>query len=457
MIGSDRTESLCPICLQRIPALRDSRDDGVFLVKTCPDHGDFQTLIWKGSPSFESWQRPKIPITPAVTYHDVDRGCPFDCGLCPDHRQKSCTVILEVTSRCNLNCPVCYADSGRSNEPDPWLDILDQWYKSARHAGGDCNIQLSGGEPTIRDDLPDIVRQGREAGFRFIQINTNGLRLADDPSYVEVLKEAGLDSVFLQFDGTSDDIYRRIRGRDLLNKKLAAIENCGRNDIGVVLVPTLVPDINTGNIGNMLKTALKLSPTVRAIHFQPVSYFGRFPRTAEPVKRLTLPELMREIETQSDGMFETSHFQPPGCENARCSFHANYLVESPTRVRLLNQPQRTCCSPEPEPADVGAARSIARVARQWAAPKPGSMVTLPMAANSQPCGCQGGPQSLDDFLAQARSHTLSVSAMAFQDVWNIDLDRLRDCCIHVMAPNGTLVPFCAYNLTAANGRRLYRP
>jgi uncharacterized radical SAM superfamily Fe-S cluster-containing enzyme len=456
MTDSEQTQSLCPICLKRVSARREQQGDAVYLVKTCPDHGEFKTIIWQGLPAFDTWKRPKIPITPEVTYHQVDRGCPFDCGLCPDHRQRSCTIILEVTARCNLNCPVCYADSGRKSECDPTMDIIDRWYASAARAGSGSNIQLSGGEPTVRDDLPDIVRMGRQHGFGFIQINTNGLRLADDPSYTKALKNAGLDSIFLQFDGATDDIYRQIRGRDLLDKKMAAIEICGQNDIGVVLVPTLIPDINTNNIGSMLKTALKLSPTVRAIHFQPISYFGRFPEKTEPLKRLTLPELMRAIEKQSDGLFKASHFQPPGCENARCSFHANYIVESSSRVRLLSQPTGTCCTAEPEPADVGAVRSITRVARQWAAPKSEKTKVLPMAADQQPCCSQDGPQSLDDFLHMARSRTLSVSAMAFQDVWNIDLERLRDCCIHIMAPNGDIVPFCAYNLTGADGQRLYR-
>jgi hypothetical protein len=82
--------------------------------------------------------------------------------------------------------------------------------------------------------LPGYRADGRQHGFGFIQINTNGLRLADDPSYTKALKNAGLDSIFLQFDGATDDIYRQIRGRDLLDKKMAAIEICGQNDIGVV-------------------------------------------------------------------------------------------------------------------------------------------------------------------------------------------------------------------------------
>ena len=449
------TESLCPICLARLPARLVEEDDQVFLIKYCPDHGRFQTLAWQGPPDFRSWKRPKIPTVPPLLHQPVNRGCPFDCGLCPDHRQRSCTVILEVTQSCNLGCPICYADSGRAAGSDPDIHTVRAWYDTAARAGNDFHIQLSGGEPTIRDDLPEIVALGREYGFSLIQVNTNGLRLAADEAFLGELKTAGLDSVFLQFDGLSALANIAIRGRDVLEEKLAAIEACGRRGVGVVLVPTLVPGVNTGEIGALVMKALELSPTVRAIHFQPISYFGRFPPAPSDHNRITLPDLMRAIEEQTSGVFKAGDFKPPGCENALCSFHANYLVLADGGVRLLGG-GASCCSREPQPAEEGAARTVARVARQWSAPPAEDRPRLPMASQAG-CSCgQDKPISLDDFLIQARRNTFSVSAMAFQDVWNLDLERLKDCCIHVMTPEGGLIPFCAYNLTGADGRRLYR-
>ena len=219
MSGTDLTESLCPVCLRRIPAAREEREGCVYLVKECPDHGRCEALVWDGSPAFRSWKRPKIPTTPLLAYRQVDRGCPFDCGLCPDHRQRSCTIILELTKRCNLACSYCYADSGEQTANDPDLETIAGWYKSAAAAGGNCNIQLSGGEPTLRDDLPAIVAMGREHGFSFIQVNTNGLRLAADDGFVRDLKAAGLDSVFLQFDSLDHENCRRIRDRGLVDEK----------------------------------------------------------------------------------------------------------------------------------------------------------------------------------------------------------------------------------------------
>nr|WP_236718933.1 radical SAM protein [Syntrophotalea acetylenica] len=225
-----------------------------------------------------TWRRPKTPSRPPVCFTESKHGCPFDCGLCPDHGQHSCSALLEITQRCNLHCPVCFADSGDTGTADPDLETIESWYRSVRHACGDhIAVQLSGGEPTVRQDLPEIIAAGRRHGFSFLQLNTNGLRVAKDPNYARQLKEAGLATMFLQFDGTDDTIYRKLRGRDLLEIKLRAIDHAVAARLGVVLVPTIVPRVNTQNIGDILRFGLERSPGVRGVHFQPISYFGRFP------------------------------------------------------------------------------------------------------------------------------------------------------------------------------------
>src|SRR5664279_425957 len=248
--GTQGTTSLCPHCLTRIPAIKLREGDCLFLGKTCPEHGEFKTLVWRGDPAPENWLRPKAVIRSETVHGGIRQGCPFDCGICPEHRQQSCTVLIEVTNRCNLFCPFCFADSGKQAEPDPSLENIADRFLNSLHKSGPHNIiQLSGGEPTIRDDLPDIIALGRELGFPFIQLNSNGVRLAADREYAVELKRAGLFSVFLQFDGTEDHIYQSIRGRALLAEKLRAIEHCATAGLGVVLVPTIVKGVNTDNIG----------------------------------------------------------------------------------------------------------------------------------------------------------------------------------------------------------------
>jgi 7,8-dihydro-6-hydroxymethylpterin dimethyltransferase len=458
------TESVCPECLLRLPARRVVRDDGVYLEKTCSMHGSFSTRIWQGPPAFDTWHRPKIPARPRNPGHAVERGCPFDCGLCPEHRQRSCAIILEVTRRCDLGCPVCYAAAGPSGL-DPPASQVAEWYRQACRLGPGANIQLSGGEPTLRDDLPEMVAMGRQMGWGFIQINTNGLRLAREPGYAEALKAAGTASIFLQFDAVDDAVYRALRGRPLWAEKRAAVAACARAGLSVVLVPTLVPGCNTDAVGAILEAALAWHPTVRGVHFQPISYFGRHPGPPADTHRLTLPELLRCMEQQTAGRFRAEHFRPPGCEHSLCSLHARYLLDPDGKPRPMGTIPLKSGPPNLIQAEEGAARAIAAVARQWGGARVPARNAAAAAPAQSACGCRSGddgqknalPDSLDAFLATAHARTFSVSAMAFQDAWNLDLERVRQCCIHIMAPDGRLVPFCLYNLTAGDGRPLYRP
>lgn len=445
-----QTESLCPECLGRIDADIVSTGETVFLEKTCARHGSWQVPVWRGAPAYGEWQRPKLPSKPEVCYAPVQDGCPFDCGLCAEHRQYPCSVLLEVTQRCTLGCPVCFAGVGEAaaQESDPDLATIGTWYDRVLAAAGSCNIQLSGGEPTLRDDLPEIIALGRSKGFSFIQLNSNGLRLAEEAGYARSLAAAGLTTVFLQFDGVDDRIYSSLRGRPLLETKKAAVQRCGEAGLGVVLVPTLVPGVNSTEIGAIIRFALAHLPVVRGVHLQPISYLGRYRLQNPDRERFTLPEVMRAIEEQTDGLMKASDFAPPGGENARCSFHGSFFLLPDGRLRRTTSTTATCCSTQDGHA--GLLRTIDSVARQWSAPPAQAAVETEAQTGSD------GVMDLDAFLHRATNYSLSVSCMVFQDVWNLDMERLRDCCISVMSPDGKLIPFCAYNLTSATGKSLYR-
>lgn len=447
------TESLCPFCLTRIPAIREAHGSDVYLVKSCPEHGEFRTIIWRGLPEFRGWKRKPTVVRSGTSQTASKKGCPFDCGICPSHRKNACTAVLEVTSRCNLSCSVCFADSGTNSGPEPGLAEITEWYRRVLQAQGpDIIIQLSGGEPTVRDDLPAIIALGRSLGFSFIQVNTNGLRLAEDANYASVLRQAGAASVFLQFDGTEDAVYRKLRGRHLYAEKRLAIERCAESGIGVVLVPTLVPGVNTHEIGPILRLALELSPAVRGVHFQPVGYFGRCPVAPENSQRLTLPDLLRAIEEQTAGLMRAEDFSPPGWENSLCSFHGTFLPKPGGGLQALTgHGAGSCCSSD----DTGA-HAVTFTARQWSAPSLEQGAASSAPTEPVPLCCDAGAETIDGFLERVRTRLLSVSAMAFQDAWNIDLERARDCCIHVVAPDGRMIPFCLYNLTSSSGERLYR-
>ncbi|MEW5914492.1 MAG: radical SAM (seleno)protein TrsS [Thermodesulfobacteriota bacterium] len=439
------THSVCPECLRRVPAQRVARGDSVYLQKSCPEHGAFETIIWRGPPAYESWAGLRLPLLRPGASGPSD--CPWDCGLCDHHQQQTCTALLEVTQRCGLGCAFCFADAGRVPGPDPSLETIRGWFHKLLAAGGPYNVQLSGGEPTLRPDLPQIIALGRSLGFGFIQLNSNGLRLGNEPGYAQALQEAGLASVFLQFDGVDDAPYQALTGRALMDIKLATLESCAQAGLGVVLVPRLAPGVNLHQAGAIIDLALRHLPTVRGVHFQPVSYFGRHPGPPGDEGRLTIPDILRALEEQTQGRLRVAHFQPPNCENPYCSFSGNFRRQG-SELKPWAKPAAGAHCSEPRPAAEGALRSRRYVARFWAG---GGLATEP-ASEDRP-----GLGGWEEHLARLQAQTLSISGMAFQDAWSLDLERLRDCCIHVVHPDGRLIPFCAYNLTDRQGRSHYRP
>lgn len=458
------TESVCPVCLRTLPATREVEGDTVFLCKTCPDHGTFRTPVWRGLASWIAWgQGACAEARPRVTKTAVEHGCPHDCGLCPDHRQQSCCVLLEVTSRCDLACPICFASAGRRGT-DAALDEIDGWLDMLAEGGLNIHIQLSGGEPTVRDDLPEIVRRIRERGFDFVQLNTNGIRLALDPGYLAELVTAGLDCVFLQFDGVDDDVYRKVRGARLFRLKQTAIERCREAGVGVVLVPTIVPGVNDRQIGAIVDFAKARMPAVRAVHFQPVSWFGRRPDAEDdPIAgppHVTLPEIIEALVDHEGGTIHFEDFRPGSAENPYCSFSGRFRVDDRGQLHphgitasccgtpeaiAKDEPRGTGCCGGAETTSIRPSPDVARarryVAGQWRRPEHAD-ATAELDA-------------FDRFLSE-QDHTLGLSGMAFQDAWTLDLERLRQCHIHVVSPDRRVIPFCAWNLTDRSGRPLYR-
>jgi uncharacterized radical SAM superfamily Fe-S cluster-containing enzyme len=301
-------------------------------------------------------------------------------------------------------------------------------------------VQLSGGEPTLRDDLPAIVALGNRLGFPHVQVNTNGIRIGRDKDYLWRLKDAGLSVVFLQWDGLDDNVFRRIRGANLLDNKLRALDHCAELHVGVILVPTLVPGINMSQIGEIVRFAKTWIPVVKGIHFQPISYFGRYPSTPRDNDRVTIPEVLDCIERQTGGEIKRSDFLD--CEPRYCSFSGLFVLMEDGRLVGMSgagegEDARGCCE-------------------QTASERARSYIDLKWRYREQQSD-DGGPGKTGSWLAfyhRARSHYLSISGMAFQDIWNLDLDRLKRCCVHVATPEGRLVPFCAHYLTGASGQRL---
>lgn len=445
-----RIRSLCPECLRPVDAryvTADSAGHNVHLEKNCPDHGTFRAPVWiagSGLPSFDDWKNETSLGRPKIHAGRRDKGCPLDCGLCPDHAQATCCALVEVTRRCDMNCPLCYASAG-GDAPDRDFPLVEKQLASLLASAGPANVQLSGGEPAVRDDLPRIVRRARGMGFPFVQINSNGLRLARESGYAGLLKEAGLNLVYLQWDSLRDEAYLALRGGAYLADKERAVRNCLDAGLSVLLVATLVRGINDNEVGDLLRAALAFGPRVRGLHFQPAASFGRYEWEGRSAPRVTLPELMAALETQSGGLARIAHLRPPASEHALCSFNALYRRASTGGLEPVAGSPRCCASGSAcaELKTCGERTSEAERARDFTARHwTGGAFPLPAS----------GADGLDRFLAAADpDQRFTLSAMAFQDAYTIDLERIRRCHIHVALPDGRLIPFCAYNLTSSAG------
>lgn len=434
-----QVESLCPYCFKKIVGQKIKYEEGVYLEKTCEEHGTFKVLIWEGE-DYQNWSDIEKFKTPEIVSNNLDKGCPYDCGICSEHRQETCCVLFEVTNKCNLKCPICFASSNEKTKKDISLDRIVEYYDYLMKCGGPYNIQLSGGEPTLRDDLDKIIKIGRKKGFTFFQLNTNGIRIGEDENYIKILSEAGLNTVFLQFDGLNDEVYSKLRGKKLLRAKLKAIENCKKAGVGVVLVPTIIKDVNIEQIGKIINFAIDNMPIVRGVHFQPVSFFGRYEKRDENY-RITIPKMLKEIEEQTNGKMKIENFMGGGAENSYCSFHGNFLMNEDKSLRTLGSKSSSCCKP------TSSKQSREFVAKQW---------SLVKKCSNKKDTKDNFTKSLDDFLDRFDNYTLAISAMLFQDIWNVDLDRLKQCYINVVSEDMKLIPFCAYNLTSVDNKSLYR-
>lgn len=417
-----QTRSLCPICRKPLPAQLVQDDDGqVVMEKTCPIHGSFSVPVWRGLVDFSQWTQSALPLG------QLGQHCPENCGICQEHESSTCCCLLEVTSRCNLRCQFCFANGGEP-KPDPSLSQLKTAISHIVQQCGGPLLQLSGGEPTLREDLPELISYAKAAGCAYVQLNTNGIRLAQDPQYAKRLAQAGLDIVFLQFDGTHDGIYRTLRGKPLLDIKTQAIQVCGQLGLGVTLVSTVVPGVNADNLGDLIEFAKKQVPWVRGVHFQPVSYFGRYPAKPQADQRYTLDQLMADISQQAG--IPIRSFLPSRCDHPLCGFHSSFLVDDQGHLRPLSDIAHTAQTRK------AAADNRDYVARHWC-----------RYPESQAPGAISDEMDFDTFLYHLQHSTLTLSAMAFQDAMNLNIERLHRCSLHVYNA-GRIIPFCANYLTA---------
>jgi len=438
------TRSLCPQCRRVIDAKVFIRDGAVYLRKHCPEHGWNEALISSDATwHLNSLKYDKPGAIPYEFATTVQRGCPFDCGLCPEHQQHTCVGIIEVTTRCNLTCPVCFAGAGGGYDLSVAQveAILDRLIATE---GQPEVVQISGGEPTLHPQVLDIVAAARDRDIRYVMLNTNGLRLAQDPAFVQQLARYR-PYIYLQFDGVSAETHQILRGRDLRAIKRQALDNLAQAGVYAVLVVTVIRGVNDGEIGDILRFGLE-HPAVLGVSYQPVTFAGRCLEHHDPLHRTTLPDVLHAMEAQTDGLFRVSDFWPVPCPHPTCSACTYALVNEGEVIpipRIVNVDDyldfvtnRTVFMPDLSVELKPAVEALWSMATVMGSDK---------ATGNLSCTVCGIDIKLPFDLDQLREHFFGVFVHGFMDEYNFDMKRLMKCCIHQLLPDGRAVPFCAYN------------
>ncbi|HUU23012.1 MAG TPA: radical SAM protein [Phycisphaerae bacterium] len=471
-------ETLCPECAAIVLGRYFVKDGAVLIEKTCPEHGYFRDCVnsdvllhakaaWWTFEEHPGQQFPQVTGT---------GNCPSDCGLCDQHLSSPCLAQIDLTNRCNLRCPICFANAGASGyvcEPD-YDEIVRQLQVLRDLRPTPCTaIQFTGGEPTLHPDFLRILSAAREMGFSHIQIATNGVMLAD-PAFARQAAEAGLHTLYLQFDGVGEKPHRQTRGAaGIWKQKLAVLENCRTTGMKICLVPTLVKGINDDQVGEIFHFAVKNIDVVSAISYQPVSFTGRIEREELSRRRYTLGDMAHAIAAAS-GAGALRHMYPlsivvplsqilealtgrpkvrPSC-HPDCAFGTYFLVSPEGKAY-----------PFPQVIDVEGMfwemnRIAARIRARGKASRLDKWRVLRMfqrhfRTDAAPPGLtvRRFVRSLQGLVdkglgrgeGEKRTYkTLLCAGMHFMDRYNYDVERVKRCVILYSTPAGVF-PFCTYN------------
>ncbi len=470
-----KTKSLCPECLKVIDAEIVEENGQALIKKACPEHGAFEDVYWSDVEMYK-WAEQFAQIGKGVQNPRTreQRGCPLDCGICPNHKSHTILGIIDVTNRCNLSCPICFAYAGVAGYVyEPTFEQIKAMLANLRanRPTPPPAVQFSGGEPTLRDDLPDIIRTAKELGFHHVEVNTNGIRIAQDPEFVKRLVDAGVSTLYLQFDGVTPEPTIKARGKDILPLKFKAIENCRKVGLNIVLVVTLVKGVNDNQVGDIIRFAIKNIDIIRCVNVQPVSFAGRISKAKLKEWRITIPDFVKAVEQQTNGQISTTDFYPvpwmlpisrftqaytgKSFVEFTCHEHcgvATYVFAEDGRIIPITKfvdVQKLFDLLDKYAAELekGGFGVKAKVLAKAIKDVPG---TIDMS--KAPEGLNLLKIILDilrtgSYQALARFHerALMIGCMHFMDPYNFCLDRIERCAIHYAVPDGRIIPFCTMN------------
>jgi len=435
-----QTTSLCETCLDLVPAKVIGEDGCVFYLKRCRDHGVQKTLIsddiayWK---SQRDWLKPgDRPLNVATR---TDHGCPYDCGLCPDHEQHSCLAIIEVNEACNLSCPVCFADSSVKRAAHRPLAEIERMLDVIVDAEGEPDlVQLSGGEPTIHPQFWEILDAAKARPIRHLMINTNGLRIAREPGFAERLAAymPGFE-VYLQFDSLSRDALMELRGADLTRVRTEALEALERHNISTTLVVTLKKGVNDGEIAEIVRYGLQWR-CVRGVTFQPIQDAGRNDGFDAKRHRIVLTEVRRAIAEA--GVFALDDLIPLPCNPDQICI--GYGLRNGAQVQPVTAmlPRDLFVAAAPNTVTFESYPELRKQVLELLSLSTAQGNTSEKLASLLCCLPEAAvPQEV------AYENTFRVVVSQFLDRFNFDLGAVKRSCVHFVQPDGTIIPFDTFN------------
>lgn len=470
-------ESICPECLKVIPAIEYIESERVMVKKECTDHGIFKDIIFSDARLFLQMERWHFGDGNGFSNPNVTGAskCPSQCGICNMHTTHTSLANIDLTARCNLSCNVCFADSNGNPYEPVYEDIVKMIQTLRNERPAPCeSIQFTGGEPTIHPRFLDIVRAAKDLGFTHIQVASNGIKLAD-PDFAMKAKEAGLQYIYLQIDGVDNEVFKKIRGRELLNIKLAVIESARKAGLRIIFVPTIVKGVNDNQIGPLIKLAFENLDVLTGISIQPMVFTGRFPEGERLIKRFTLGDMIHEVGRQTgftrayEDWFPLSAVTPfvklakalsgQDLTNHTCHHHCvmgTLLFVDKDKNAIPVTRFLDCYNLLKEVDELSRVIKKKRF-KYFSGLKALNLVRKYFNENNAPAGLtfrkflktlDGYSDKKYTWSSEYKGHTYKtffILGMHFMDNYNYDLERVRRCAVHYSAANGMLYPFCTYN------------